>query len=90
MTFRSLVATAAALLVGAAWADSASRNSYNASASPSAQASSSHDSRMAASIAADASSASAASGTVPSSCIGLMGSERSHCMETFGATSGQR
>jgi hypothetical protein len=45
---------------------------------------------MAASIAADASSASAASGTVPSSCIGLMGSERSHCMETFGATSGQR
>jgi hypothetical protein len=44
---------------------------------------------MAKSTAADAATASAGSGTVPSSCIGLIGSERGHCLEKFGATSGR-
>ena len=89
MLFKSLVAIAAALTASAAWAQSTSRGSYDVGASPSMQTSSDHSSRMAASTAADAASASAASGTVPSSCIGLIGSERSSCIGRFGAISGR-
>ena len=89
--FKSLAAIAAALLASVAYAHSTSHSSSGASAPQSTKMTSSYGgSRIAASNAADAASASSASGTVPSSCIGLMGSERSHCMETFGATSGQR